>query len=253
MDEWSIVVPDANNPHRHWRPTGTYAPSPEWLRQPTPWPTPPVPRTLPVPSDDIGRAQSSQIHNVLPRYAYSHARLRNAQFVNLDASAKIAVMARLHVTCPGPGNTSFIYSRLATSLRSLAIILLNYLILLYTTDIHVCNRIYWYTFIRGHTRAYAFTIASKMRIYSRFADWWRKIYWLLHSLQCGNAVNIDFVDECRLLSKHARDNKHWARGIQFWVYYDPQLVDTLQYILKDIFICITKEQCRNQEESTWRL
>jgi hypothetical protein len=34
------------------------------------------------------------------------------------------VTARLHVTCPGPGNTSFIYSRLATSLRSLAIILL---------------------------------------------------------------------------------------------------------------------------------
>jgi hypothetical protein len=33
------------------------------------------------------------------------------------------VTARLHVTCPGPGNTSFIYSRLATSLRSLAIIL----------------------------------------------------------------------------------------------------------------------------------
>jgi hypothetical protein len=26
------------------------------------------------------------------------------------------VMARLHVTCPGPGNTSFIYSSLATSL-----------------------------------------------------------------------------------------------------------------------------------------
>jgi len=24
-------------------------------------------------------------------------------------------------------------------------------------DIHVCNRIYWYTFLRGHTRAYAFT------------------------------------------------------------------------------------------------
>jgi hypothetical protein len=33
------------------------------------------------------------------------------------------VTARLHVTCPGPGNTRFIYSRLATSLRSLAIIL----------------------------------------------------------------------------------------------------------------------------------
>jgi len=33
------------------------------------------------------------------------------------------VTARLHVTCPGPGNTSFIYSRLATSHRSVAIIL----------------------------------------------------------------------------------------------------------------------------------
>jgi len=33
------------------------------------------------------------------------------------------VMARLYVTCPGPGNT-LLYSRLATSLRSLAIILL---------------------------------------------------------------------------------------------------------------------------------
>jgi len=43
-----------------------------------------------------------------------------------------AVTARLHVMCPGPGNTSFIYSRLATSLRSLAIILL-YLPLYYST------------------------------------------------------------------------------------------------------------------------
>jgi hypothetical protein len=34
------------------------------------------------------------------------------------------VMARLHVTCPVPGHTRLIYSRLATSLRSLAIILL---------------------------------------------------------------------------------------------------------------------------------
>ena len=33
------------------------------------------------------------------------------------------VTARLYVTCPGPGNTRFIYSRVATSLRSLAIIL----------------------------------------------------------------------------------------------------------------------------------
>jgi hypothetical protein len=53
------------------------------------------------------------------------------------------VTARLHVMCPGPGNTSFIYSRLATSLRSLAIILPKLtFILLYNIDIHVCNRIY---------------------------------------------------------------------------------------------------------------
>jgi hypothetical protein len=42
------------------------------------------------------------------------------------------VMARLYVMCPGPGNTSFIYSWLATSLRSLAIIL-PYLPLYYST------------------------------------------------------------------------------------------------------------------------
>jgi hypothetical protein len=34
-----------------------------------------------------------------------------------------AVMARLYVTCPGPGNTRCIYSRLTTSLRSQMIIL----------------------------------------------------------------------------------------------------------------------------------
>jgi hypothetical protein len=39
---------------------------------------------------------------------------------------EMAVTARLHVTCPGPGNT-VLYSRLATSLRSLAIILLTHL------------------------------------------------------------------------------------------------------------------------------
>jgi len=33
------------------------------------------------------------------------------------------VMAQLHITCPGPGNTSFIHSQLTSSLRSLAIFL----------------------------------------------------------------------------------------------------------------------------------
>jgi len=38
----------------------------------------------------------------------------------------------------------------------------------------------------------------------------------------------------------------------FWVYYFLQLADTLKYILKDIFICIIKEQCIDEGESTWR-
>jgi len=33
--------------------------------------------------------------------------------------------------------------------------------------------------------------------------------------------------------------------------YYPELANTLQYILKDIFICIIKEQCSDQEESKW--
>ena len=41
--------------------------------------------------------------------------------------------ARLHVTCPGPGSTCFIYSRLALSLRSLAIILLTITTMHYST------------------------------------------------------------------------------------------------------------------------
>ena len=47
------------------------------------------------------------------------------------------VTARLYMTWPGPGNTRFIYSRLATSLRSLAIILpyLPYLPLYYSTTL----------------------------------------------------------------------------------------------------------------------
>jgi len=38
----------------------------------------------------------------------------------------------------------------------------------------------------------------------------------------------------------------------FWVYYYLQLADTLKYILKDIFICIIKEQWIDEGESTWR-
>jgi len=38
----------------------------------------------------------------------------------------------------------------------------------------------------------------------------------------------------------------------FWVYYYVQLANTLMYILKDIFICIIKEQSIDEGESTWR-
>jgi len=38
----------------------------------------------------------------------------------------------------------------------------------------------------------------------------------------------------------------------FWVYYYLQLADTLKYILKNISICIIKEQCFDEEDSIWR-
>ena len=89
-------------------------------------------------------------------------------------------MAGRHVTCPRPGNIRFIYSRLATSLRSLVIILPSLtFILLYNVDIHVCNRIYRYTFLRGHTGAYAFTLSSLVQFQIRFAYWisWISPFW----------------------------------------------------------------------------
>jgi len=42
--------------------------------------------------------------------------------------------------------------------------------------------------------------------------------------------------------KSSIDRKEW----DFWVYYCPQLADTSMYILKDIFICIIKEQHSDQ-------
>jgi len=35
-------------------------------------------------------------------------------------------------------------------------------------------------------------------------------------------------------------------------YYYLQLADTAKYFLKDIFICIIKEQCSDQGESKWK-
>jgi len=61
------------------------------------------------------------------------------------------VTARLHVMYPGPDNTSFIYSGLATSLRSLAIILLS---VPYTTLHYWHPRLHPYLLIYLPTRPY---------------------------------------------------------------------------------------------------
>jgi len=34
-----------------------------------------------------------------------------------------------------------------------------------------------------------------------------------------------------------------------WVYYDLQLADIFKYILKDIYVCVIKEQCSDRGES----
>jgi len=60
------------------------------------------------------------------------------------------VTARLYMTCPVPGNTRFISIRLATSLRSLAIILpLYYSTILTSTSATVCADIQSYEAIHG--------------------------------------------------------------------------------------------------------
>jgi len=38
----------------------------------------------------------------------------------------------------------------------------------------------------------------------------------------------------------------------FGDYYYPEFADSIKYISKDIFICIIKEQCSDQEESKWK-
>jgi hypothetical protein len=43
----------------------------------------------------------------------------------------------------------------------------------------------------------------------------------------------------------SNDRMAWDFGDNYY----PELVDTVKYILHDIFICIIKEQCSDQEES----
>jgi hypothetical protein len=42
------------------------------------------------------------------------------------------------------------------------------------------------------------------------------------------------------------------RNWSFEYYHYLQLVDTLKYILKDIFICTIQEQCSHESKHTWK-
>jgi hypothetical protein len=90
------------------------------------------------------------------------------------------IMAWMHVMSPGPGNTYFILS--ARHKPWISSDNLTF-ILLYTIYIHICNHIYWYTFLQGHTRAYTFTVTRRStELYSLWeecASWLSLIsFWL---------------------------------------------------------------------------
>ena len=76
------------NPQTCWWCKGTGAPQPDQLRQPTPEPTPTVPRTPSAPPGNVEGAQGSETSSVPAGHANLPAPLPNAQFVNLDAYAK---------------------------------------------------------------------------------------------------------------------------------------------------------------------
>jgi len=44
------------------------------------------------------------------------------------------------------------------------------------------------------------------------------------------------------------DQKSWGVADKYYV----QLANTVKYILKNIFMCIIKEQCSDQGESKWK-
>jgi len=78
----------AQNPQTCWRRKGMGAPPPEWLRQPTPEPTPQPPETAPVPPGNNEAAHLSEIDCVPPRHVYIYTPLPSVQFFNHDAYAK---------------------------------------------------------------------------------------------------------------------------------------------------------------------
>jgi len=58
--------------------------------------------------------------------------------------------------------------------------------------------------------------------------------------RAANRVNLQVVTSI--------DRKEWDLRDYFYL----QSVDTVKYILKDIFWCIIKEQCSDQGESKWK-
>jgi len=68
-----------------WRWKGRVAPPPDWHRQPTPEPTPPLHKTQAAPPSDNEGSERSQINNLPLGYVYSHAPLSSTQWFNCDA------------------------------------------------------------------------------------------------------------------------------------------------------------------------
>jgi len=67
-------------------------------------------------------------------------------------------------------------------------------------------------------------------------------------MQLTSILQLTAANWANLTVKLGIDRMKW----DFRVYYYLQLADTIKYILKDIFICIIKEQCIDEGESTWR-
>jgi len=68
------------------------------------------------------------------------------------------------------------------------------------TALHLCGIFRWWGY------------QARYRFWSRYADWWR----LVHSLWCGNAANIHFVDKSSGLIDPATGDQHWAKDTGFW-------------------------------------
>jgi len=71
---------------------------------------------------------------------------------------------------------------------------------------------------------------------------------------CGVVMQLAFILQTRAVywaNLAVRTSIVWKEW-DVWFYYYLQLADTVKYILKDIFICIIKEQCSDQGEYQWK-